>query len=85
MMVLMMLMEWMLSTAHIANLLSAEPADEKLGIGGFTMGAATLLYSTTSFTHGKYENGSLQTLYPINFNAVIGLSGWLPCSRPVLS
>ncbi|GAB4850101.1 hypothetical protein Ancab_029400 [Ancistrocladus abbreviatus] len=29
------------SAAHIANLLSTEPADVKLGVGGFSMGAAT--------------------------------------------
>ena len=32
---------------------------QKLGIGGFSMGAATALYPATCFTHGKYENGSL--------------------------
>ncbi|WOK95797.1 acyl-protein thioesterase 2-like [Canna indica] len=66
------------SAAHIANLLSSEPADVKLGIGGFSMGAATALYSATCFAHGRYGNG---TLYPINLSAIIGLSGWLPCSR----
>ncbi|CAL9159509.1 unnamed protein product [Musa hybrid cultivar] len=66
------------SAAHIANLLSSEPPDVKLGIGGFSMGAAAALYSATCFTHGKYGNGSV---YPINLSAVVGLSGWLPCSR----
>lgn len=42
------------------------------------MGAATALYSATCHTLGKYGNGNL---YPINLSAVIGLSGWLPCSR----
>lgn len=66
------------SAAHIANLLSTEPADVKLGIGGFSMGAATALYSATCFTQGKYLNGYS---YPVNLRAIIGLSGWLPGSR----
>ncbi|KAK9666311.1 hypothetical protein RND81_14G176500 [Saponaria officinalis] len=66
------------SAAHIANLLSTEPADVKLGIGGFSMGAAVALYSATCFSVGKYANGSL---YPINLRAIVGLSGWLPGSR----
>ncbi|KAF8011680.1 hypothetical protein BT93_J2074 [Corymbia citriodora subsp. variegata] len=66
------------SAAHIANLLSTEPADVKVGVGGFSMGAATALYSATCFALGKYANGSP---YPINLRAVIGLSGWLPGSR----
>ncbi|GAB4842052.1 hypothetical protein Ancab_012012 [Ancistrocladus abbreviatus] len=66
------------SAAHIANLLSAEPADVKLGVGGFSMGAATALYSATCYALGKYGNGNL---YPINLKAVVGLSGWLPGSR----
>ncbi|KAK4726621.1 hypothetical protein R3W88_031538 [Solanum pinnatisectum] len=68
------------SVAHIANLLSTEPADVKLGIGGFSMGAATALYSATCFAHGKYGNGNP---YPVNLRAVICLSGWLPGSRNV--
>ncbi|KAE8727947.1 Detected protein of confused Function [Hibiscus syriacus] len=66
------------AAAHVANLFSTEPADIKLGVGGFSMGAATSLYSATYFTHGKYENGNP---YPPNLSAVVGLSGWLPCSR----
>ncbi|KZV56075.1 acyl-protein thioesterase 2-like [Dorcoceras hygrometricum] len=68
------------SAAHIANLLSTEPADIKLGIGGFSMGAATALYSATCFAQGSYGNGSP---YPVNLRAVVGLSGWLPCARSV--
>ncbi|XP_038692983.1 acyl-protein thioesterase 2-like isoform X1 [Tripterygium wilfordii] len=63
------------SAAHIANLLSAEPADVKVGIGGFSMGAATALYSATCFASGRYANGNP---YPVNLKAVVGLSGWLP-------
>ncbi|WRX33921.1 Phospholipase/carboxylesterase/thioesterase - like 4 [Theobroma cacao] len=66
------------AAAHVANLLSTEPADIKLGVGGFSMGAATSLYSATCFTHGKYGNGNP---YPANLNAVVALSGWLPCSK----
>ncbi|XVF47895.1 hypothetical protein PTKIN_Ptkin03bG0146800 [Pterospermum kingtungense] len=66
------------SAARVANLLSTEPANIKLGIGGFSMGAATALYSATCHILGKYGNGNL---YPVNLSAVIGLSGWLPCSR----
>ena len=66
------------AAAHAANLLSTEPADIKLGVGGFSMGAATSLYTATCFTHGKYENGNP---YPAKLSAVVGLSGWLPCSK----
>ncbi|EEF46997.1 acyl-protein thioesterase 2 [Ricinus communis] len=66
------------SAAHVANLLSTEPADIKLGIGGFSMGAATALYSATCRVLGQYGNGNLYTISP---SAIVGLSGWLPCSR----
>ncbi|PKI71161.1 hypothetical protein CRG98_008459 [Punica granatum] len=66
------------SAAHIANFLSAEPADVKVGIGGFSMGAATALYSAVCWASGRYVNG---IPYPINLRAVMGLSGWLPGSR----
>ncbi|CAO2161273.1 unnamed protein product, partial [Urochloa humidicola] len=66
------------SAAHVANLLSTEPADIKLGVGGFSMGAATALYSATCFAHGKYGNGNQ---YPVNLSLAVGLSGWLPCAR----
>ncbi|CAL2275121.1 unnamed protein product [Prunus armeniaca] len=66
------------SAAHVANLLSTEPDDIKLGVGGFSMGAATALYSATCFTLRKYGNGNP---YPCNLSAVVGLSGWLPCSK----
>ncbi|GMJ07474.1 hypothetical protein like AT5G20060 [Hibiscus trionum] len=70
------------AAAHVANLLSTEPADIKLGIGGFSMGAATSLYSATCYIHGKYGNGNP---YPANLSAVVGLSGWLPCSKTLKS
>lgn len=66
------------SAAHVANLLSTEPTDIKLGVGGFSMGAATALYSASCFTSGKYGNGNA---YPANISAAVGLSGWLPCSK----
>ncbi|CAL5199830.1 unnamed protein product [Lathyrus oleraceus] len=66
------------SAAHIANLLSTEPADVKVGIGGFSMGAAIALYSSTCYAMGRYGNG---IPYPVCLRAVVGLSGWLPGSR----
>lgn len=66
------------TAAHVANLLSAEPTDVQLGVGGFSMGAATALYSATCHVFKQYGNGSP---YPVNLSAVVGLSGWLPCSR----
>ncbi|XP_006305405.2 acyl-protein thioesterase 2 [Capsella rubella] len=63
------------SASHIANLLSAEPADVQVGIGGFSMGAAISLYSATCYALGRYGTGHA---YPINLRAVVGLSGWLP-------
>ncbi|XP_057968209.1 uncharacterized protein LOC131157827 [Malania oleifera] len=66
------------SAAHVANLLSTEPAGIKLGVGGFSMGSATSLHSATCFASGKYGNGNP---YPVNLSAVVGLSGWLPCSK----
>ncbi|XP_028779249.1 acyl-protein thioesterase 1 [Neltuma alba] len=66
------------SAAHVANLLSTEPPNIKLGVGGFSMGAATALYSATCHALGRYRDGNA---YPINLSAVVALSGWLPCSR----
>lgn len=66
------------TAAHVANLLSTEPADIKLGVGGFSMGAATALYSGICFALGKYANGDP---YSANLSGVLGLSGWLPCSK----
>jgi hypothetical protein len=50
----------------------------KLGIGGFSNGAATALHSATCHVLGRYGNGNV---YPINLSVIISLSGWLPCSR----
>ncbi|KAL0447504.1 UNVERIFIED_CONTAM: Acyl-protein thioesterase 1 [Sesamum latifolium] len=70
------------SAAHVANLLSTEPADIKLGIGGFSMGAAAALYSATCHILGQYSN---RNPYTVNLSCVVGLSGWLPCSRTLRS
>lgn len=59
----------------------ASPVTVKLGVGGFSMGAAIALYSATCCAHGKYGNGNA---YQVNLSAVVGLSGWLPCSRSVI-
>ncbi|XP_073034946.1 uncharacterized protein [Primulina eburnea] len=66
------------SAAYVASLLANEPPNIKLGVGGFSMGAATSLYSATCFAHGKYGNGNQ---YSANLSAVVGLSGWLPCAK----
>ncbi|XP_020685691.1 acyl-protein thioesterase 2 isoform X2 [Dendrobium catenatum] len=66
------------SAAHVAKLLSTEPTNIKLGVGGFSMGAATALYSATCSAHGRYGNGNP---YAVILSAVVGLSGWLPCSK----
>ncbi|GMP69024.1 hypothetical protein CsSME_00028425 [Camellia sinensis var. sinensis] len=76
------------SVAHIANFLNSilfhlfiyfciNSFTVKLGIGGFSMGVATALYSATCFAQGKYGNG---IDYPVNLRAIVGLSGWLPGS-----
>ncbi|GMP60052.1 hypothetical protein CsSME_00023079 [Camellia sinensis var. sinensis] len=70
------------SAAHVASLLSTEPTDIKLAVGGFSMGAATSLYSATCFALGKYGNGDP---YPINLSVAVGLSGWLPCAKDLSS
>ncbi|CAL5397105.1 unnamed protein product [Camellia sinensis] len=54
----------------------------KLAVGGFSMGAATSLYSATCFALGKYGNGDP---YPINLSVAVGLSGWLPCAKDLSS
>jgi lysophospholipase-2 len=54
----------------------------KLGIGGFSMGAAAALHSAACYAHGRFTNG---VAYPVTLSAVIGLSGWLPCSRTLKS
>ncbi|KAG2317132.1 hypothetical protein Bca52824_020254 [Brassica carinata] len=70
-----------MTAAHVANLLSNEPSDIKLGVGGFGMGAGASLYTATCFALGKYGIGNH---YPINLTAVIGLSGWLPCAKTLV-
>ena len=46
------------------------------------MGAATAMYSATCFAARKYSDGSA---YPANLSAIVGISGWLPCSKFVFS
>ncbi|GJZ16205.1 acyl-protein thioesterase 2-like protein [Tanacetum coccineum] len=70
------------SATHIANMLSNERDDIKLGVAGFSMGAAMALYCATCRALGQYGNGNR---YPINLSAAMALSGWLPCSRIVRS
>ncbi|XP_044957732.1 uncharacterized protein LOC123408750 [Hordeum vulgare subsp. vulgare] len=66
------------TAAHIANLLSSEPSDVKVGIGGFNMGAAASLHSAACYAHDKFSSG---IPYLITLSVVVSLSGWLPCSR----
>lgn len=70
------------SAAHIANLLSTEPPNVKLGVGGFSMGASTALYSASCYALRRFGN---RNPYPIELRAVIGLSGWLPAPRSLRS
>lgn len=70
------------SAAYVASLLATEPPHIKLGVGGFSMGAATSLYSATCFVRGKYEDGNS---YPVNLSSAVGLSGWLPCAKTLTS
>ncbi|KAI3524506.1 hypothetical protein L1887_03164 [Cichorium endivia] len=66
------------SAAHVLNLLSAEPPNVKLGVAGFSMGAATAIYSASCFARGTFGNG---TRYSTHLAAVVGVSGWLPCAN----
>ncbi|XP_075652415.1 uncharacterized protein LOC142622770 isoform X2 [Castanea sativa] len=50
----------------------------KLGVGGFSMDAATALYSAICLVSGNYGKGNL---YSVNLSAIVGQSVWLPCSR----
>ncbi|KAL8256238.1 hypothetical protein R6Q59_031305 [Mikania micrantha] len=68
------------SATHIVNMLSNERDDIKLGVAGFSMGAAMALYSATCRVMGQFRNGNR---YPINLSMAVALSGWLPCSRIV--
>ncbi|KAH0747472.1 hypothetical protein KY285_009129 [Solanum tuberosum] len=63
---------------HVSNILAKEPSGIRLGIGGFSMGAAVSLYSATCFINGVFANGKQ---YPIKLNEIVSLSGWIPCSR----
>lgn len=42
------------------------------------MGAATAVYCASCCALGKYGNGNP---YPAKISTVVGLSGWLPCSK----
>ncbi|XP_026451730.1 acyl-protein thioesterase 2-like [Papaver somniferum] len=70
------------SAAYVAKLLSTEPSDIKLGLGGFGMGSALALYSAACAVEGRLANGRP---YPANVSAVVGLSGWLPMARFLMS
>lgn len=42
------------------------------------MGAATAIYSAHCYARGKFGNGMG---FSAHLDAVVGLSGWLPCAR----
>ncbi|KAJ7548331.1 hypothetical protein O6H91_07G007300 [Diphasiastrum complanatum] len=71
-----------LSTAFVANLLSKEPPEIKLAVGGFSQGAATALFAVTRSVIGKYSDG---TPFPLMIDSAVGLSGWLPSSKSIRS
>eukprot|EP00249_Psilotum_nudum_P036542 c7926_g1_i1 orf=85-1044(+) len=66
------------STAHVAEIISSEPPNIKLAIGGFSQGAATALYTMICAVSGKYSNG---IRFPFTLSAAVALSGWFPCAR----
>lgn len=66
------------SAAHVAGLLSQEPSNVKLGVGGFSQGAATSLYTTVCAMIGSYSDG---TDFPCKLDITVGISGWLPSAK----
>lgn len=71
------------SAAWVASLLlensiSSDGKPVKLAVGGFSMGAATSIYTATRSAVGKYGNGKP---FPVSLSAVVGLSGWLPRAK----
>ncbi|KAK2370093.1 acyl-protein thioesterase [Trifolium repens] len=73
------------SAAHVANLLSTEPADILVNhsnsdcVWQISLVLEGLAWEQLQpFTAGKYGNGNA---YPANISAAVGLSGWLPCSK----
>ncbi|KAI3801691.1 hypothetical protein L1987_29803 [Smallanthus sonchifolius] len=49
------------SDENLRFLISQVLPEVKLGIGGFSMGAACALYFATCFVHGRYGNGTPHT------------------------
>ncbi|KAJ8422205.1 hypothetical protein Cgig2_014270 [Carnegiea gigantea] len=47
------------AVAHVVNLLSTEPADIRLAVGGFSMGAATALHAGACYVLGKKLSNKL--------------------------
>lgn len=70
------------SAAHVVDLLSNESPNIKLGVGGFSQGAATSLYATACSMIGSFSDG---TNFPCKFNISAALSGWLPSSKNIES
>ncbi|KAI5075529.1 hypothetical protein GOP47_0009605 [Adiantum capillus-veneris] len=70
------------SAAHVAELLSKESANVKLGVGGFSQGAATSMYTTACSFIGSYSDG---TSFPCKLNITVAISGWLPSTKTIES
>ncbi|KAI5075530.1 hypothetical protein GOP47_0009606 [Adiantum capillus-veneris] len=68
------------SAAHVVELLSKESPNIKLGVGGFSQGAATSLYITACSMIGSYSDG---TIFPCKLHITAVLSGWFPCAKNI--
>ncbi|WMV51695.1 hypothetical protein MTR67_045080 [Solanum verrucosum] len=58
--------------------LLASPSGIKLGIRDFNMVASVALYSAICYARGSFGNGKD---YLVKLSAIVGYSGWLPCSK----
>lgn len=63
---------------YVASILVGKPSGIKLGIGDFNMVASVALYSAICYARGSFGNGKD---YPVKLSAIVGYSGWLPCSK----
>ncbi|KAG5582096.1 hypothetical protein H5410_052723, partial [Solanum commersonii] len=63
---------------YVASILVGKPSDIKLGIGDFNMAASVALYSAICYARGSFVNGKD---YLVKLCAIVGYSGWLPCSK----
>ncbi|MCO5562838.1 hypothetical protein L7F22_016473 [Adiantum nelumboides] len=68
------------SAADVVEHLAKESPNIKLGVGGFSQGAATSLYITACSLIGSYSDG---TRFPCQFQITSVLSGWFPCAQNI--